>query len=300
MSEAFQVELREFIRRLNLEDSKLHLMRQQASELREGIRNLYADGLTGGGFCLTTISGKILGAYGATIGTSAILVPRSSVQFIGSVTGTNYGTFFTSDGNFSVTFAGLHTATEGGVLNAFVTGPGARFQASAPQTVSFTECSTITGVNLVATPATGYQWTNNQIGRGCVFPIKNTLSFVDSSAGIGSGTVSGTTNWLSACQQANTTAQAGCPSVNTSMKVSLIAALDAGYFFQLGVGGCPAARTCATATFGGQGQGASRTVLSKTDPDETTLFDMTLQFTDENKFHGPVPSTNTLRFFETP
>src|SRR4051812_21915816 len=115
--EAFHAELREFIRRLDIEDSKLSLMRQQTRAIREGIRNLYADGLGGSNACFTTIKGTINGCI-----FPAVALAGASIRLVGHTSGTNYGTFVATNGTYEVSLILVQPET----LDAYMKGPGPR------------------------------------------------------------------------------------------------------------------------------------------------------------------------------
>src|SRR4051812_8229300 len=87
----------ELIRRLDIEAPDLLLMRLQVRAIREGIRDLYADGLGGSNACVTTLSGKIIGGDAAQ---SPLL--DSQLGIVGAVTGTDYGTFLVPTGEYEI------------------------------------------------------------------------------------------------------------------------------------------------------------------------------------------------------
>src|SRR4051812_13259924 len=132
--EAFHAELREFIRRLDIEDRNLSLMRGQTRAIREGIRNLYADGLGGSNACLTTISGKVIGGDAAATGLAS-----STLQITGHVSGTNYGTFALPAGTFALSLI-LNAADTS--LDLIATGPGTRFTTGPTANRSISQCGT--------------------------------------------------------------------------------------------------------------------------------------------------------------
>lgn len=285
-------EYREFIRRLNL-------LRRDVAETGRQVR-AFAQSVGEsrsweGGFvsvpCLTTISGIIASPDGDFF-VGSIPIPNSSVQFVGKYTGTDYGTFTTPDGNFSVDL--ILDPYDIGELNLYVRGPGFRFDPSPPaQTVFVTYYLSNNLGEKSPTAAAGYQWTNDGSGRATAFPVSNTLHYDDSV--LGTGTITGTINWSSGCQPGTSFAYGSCASVSGVWSLSLNASLGI-FWFSNSLGSCPRATTCATGGISGYvAGGQTNTFVSQVDPDETTLFEVVFDVV-EPAFHGP--GTHQLRIYE--
>ncbi len=198
----FAAELREFIRRLRLAEEDDRQFRRDLAALRQGIRDAWTE--AGGRLtALTTITGTI---YSGRL----TAFPGATVQLIGHLTATDYGTA-TADGAGAFSIAFLANPGDGIVgvrVDTYTDHPtdGGRLDGSAVivSDAAFTPGVTSSGIQVRASgfrgvdADTGYVFPTSGVGQlaPAAFPIATALDTVDSgNAGTFTATWNGS-NWV--------------------------------------------------------------------------------------------------------
>jgi hypothetical protein len=224
--------------------------------------------------CMTTFEGSVVGAPGVSLP-----IPNSTVQIIGHVTGTDYGTFPATDGTYSI---GIPLSVSDTSVDIVVTGPGVRFTASSATNVAgITRCGTKTVGSITAAPSSGYIYLSNSAVRGCNFPVNRTLK-VTEPVHVGTGVT--IANWPGGnfvCSQQTSNVTTAC---TTAITTAFYARFDITNFPSLLYpsivsGGCPDPKACGAAAFAFSNALPLGGTVTKTCPDETTKFSMTYAVT---------------------
>jgi hypothetical protein len=198
----FQAELREFIRRLNINDDRINVVTRQTYALAQGINDLFADGRVNGGYCLTEIHGKIAGCGGVTA------LPNATLHLVNSSSGADYGTFPVATGNYSISI--IIDPADSGAINGFAGGPGVRWTTSTAWTLNAgARCGTNNQSTIAPTAATGYGCFT---GLSCLFPVANSLTLIDSVYGTVTVNRSGAT-WTGANATVSYSVDAGSGNI---------------------------------------------------------------------------------------
>lgn len=170
----FSLELREFIRRLNVTGELLRELRRRVEALEQGVRDESSRRPV---ICLSSFLGQVIGCNARSLASPPLLL-GPTIHIVGHETATDYGLFTLSAGTVDL---GLYLSPAESTLDVYVTGPGSRFATSSAYNRGFIRCSSSNFGTLQTTPASGYtRWWDAQ------FPIATTLSVADSRYGAGS------------------------------------------------------------------------------------------------------------------
>lgn len=241
--------------------------------------------------CVTVIAGKVIGD--PTIDSPLM---GSTIQVIGHVTSTDYGTTtLAASGTYAMTIDLTPSDTQ---VDVYVTGPGARFQTGV--TTRFVTAGRVNVVPPIsATPATGYAYLQGGTA-GCQFPVKASLTMVDSVHG------TSTFDWTSVfslCRVLTTFNAGSCGVRNTPVDfvfgtTTMWLRLD----WSREIAGCVVVSSCPNprSPFQQSVNIPNTLITSKTCPDAgSTLFDCTWTIPANAipLFYGP--SVQTIHIYET-
>lgn len=276
--------IRRLMTRLAANEHRTRVVEDRILRARQDLAGFYQVGAGRG--CTTTIEGKIVG------GDNVLPLPGSTIQVTGHASAIDYGTFLSVDGTYSIAI--ILDASDAS-LDLVITGPGPRFTAKPPVTVSVMKCDINPLANIRAQPATGYYYLSGP--ETCPYPIGETLNYVHSLHGSGTMIFTSSPSWLTPCLDVTSFAAGSCASVNTILRIVMLQTMNLifGYHNTSGLP-CPTAAVCPTGTTANGNLTA--TITAKQCPSLTDNFDITYTIAGgtEPWFHGP--ADQTFRLFE--
>jgi hypothetical protein len=176
----FQAELRELIRRLNVDGDRVLQLEQDVAGLRTGVRDLWSFGGAGGGFRNATISGVVRGCWHILFRTLGI---QASLSFRDPATGVELASGTTdSVGNYGPISLAVSGTSQN--LTLIIT-------PASTRVATYVATQLVNGgpntVNYTLNAATGFRcWFamyHDNTGTSSSYPIAKTLNVNDSRYG---------------------------------------------------------------------------------------------------------------------